>query len=365
MVDGKDEERQLTALFGESLVGPWPELAPNLERPGRIRRARTWLWWSLGSLALIVAAGFGATALSRSGLERRVAGDRAERAERLRMAVEDGHLELAAGLGAGVVAASGALDPADPHLELILATEAVVYRYHDAEPRRRARIEPLLRADAPAATSAPRRIARYTILSRVERAKHLADLERLRAERPQDPQVHYLIATVRERGGDVALAREAYRRSEDLGPAWLAHRFDQLELERRQGDAAAVVALAEGMLRRDASSAWSRLAATLAALPAAPGDAAPAAPVQVFHARLVDAVAAGVRGDGVAAGAQLDAAVAAVHGEPPFLVDAVDTLAEQGATALARRLTESERWPRGSAAAAAQQRRLEEAAVDP
>ncbi len=361
MVDERDRERQLAALFGESLIGPWPELSSEPAPKGRLRRARGWLWWTLGVLGLVVAAGLGARALGRSGLERRAADDRGERAERLQMALEDGHLEVAAGLLESVGGERAELDPADPHLELVLAAEAVAYRYLDAEPRRRARIEPLLRA----ATTAPRRLARLTILSRAERAEHLGDLERLRSERPQDPQVHYLIATVRERAGDVALAREAYRRSEDLGPAWLAHRFDQLEFERRQGDAAAVAALAEGMRSRDASSAWSRLAATLAALPAPPGEAAAAPPVQVFRARLLDAVGASARGDAAAAGAQLAAAVSAVHGEAPFLIDAFDTLMDHRSPSLARQLTRSAEWPRGSAVAAAQQRRLEEASAEP
>ncbi len=361
MVGGQDRERQLAALFGESLIGPWPELSAERAPKRRLGRARSWLWWSLGVFGLVIAAGFGARALGRSGLERRAADDRGERAERLQMALEDGHLEVAARLLEAVGGERTDLDPADPHLELVLAAEAVAYRYLDAEPRRRARIEPLLLA----ATTAPRRLARLTILSRAERAEHLDDLQRLRTERPHDPQVHYLIATVRERAGDVALAREAYRRSEDLGPAWLAHRFDQLDFERRQGDTAAVVAIAEGMGSRDASAAWARLAAKLAGLPAPPGAAATAPPVQIFRARLLDAIGAGARGDAAAAGEHLAAAVSAVHGEAPFLLDAFDTLLDYRSPSLARRLTTTAQWPRGSAVAAAQQRRLEEVSAAP
>ncbi|MBN2196070.1 MAG: hypothetical protein JW751_24855 [Polyangiaceae bacterium] len=365
--DRRDTDRQLAALFGESLAGPWPELGSQVERAGSIRRWRIWPWW-LGALVLTVAVALGTRALVGPGLERRSAEDRGEHVERLRMSLEDGHLEHAAELLDLVRPPTPDLDPVDPHLEQLLRAEAAVYRYFDADPARLARIRPYLPGEASAAVSASRQVAYFAVLCREERAQHLVDLERLRNRLPRDAEVHYLVASAQEQKGMTAAAREAYGRSADLGPAWLHHRFDQLEFERQQGDLRAAVETATDMLRSDPGSPWSRLAASLTELPVPAvdpdRDAPVSSPVQVFRMTLLQAGEAAIRGDGSRAEQSLDAAVAAVHGEAPFLIDAFDYLERRGSLTLARRLTEARAWPKDSATAAVKRRRIAGASMD-
>ncbi len=357
----KDARRQLTALFGETLVGPWPELDSNVESVGPTRRRRRWLW-RIGAVALTVAVVLAGRALVMPGLERRDAEDRNLYIERLRMALLDGHVEDAARLVDVVQGSSQELDAADPRLAELLRAEAAAYRYFDARPQRLALVEPYLRDGAAGAKAPAARVARYAVQSREERAQHLAELDALLLELPNDAEVAYLVASAREQRGDIAGAREAYRRSEALGPAWLSHRFDQVCFERWQGNASAAADIASSMLRSDPSSPWARFAASLSALPVPPlaidAGVPVTFPVQIYRVKLVQGIQAAAQGDVPKGERLVHEALGAVQGEPPFVIDAFDYLMQNHAQGLARTAVESQYWPKNSKTAAAKQRDL-------
>jgi len=360
-------DRQLSVLYGESLIGPWPELATDPERTGRVARRRTWPWW-LGVVALAVAVVLAGRALVESGLERRSAEQSSVRVDRLRMSIEDGHIDHAAELVDLLWGQTPSLDPDDPNFDQLLRAEAAAYRYFDAKPERFDRIWPHLRDGDAGATSAARRIAYLTVLCREERAQHLAELRQLQLELPNDAEVYYLVASSQEHRGNVAAAREAYRRSEALGPAWLSHRFDQMEFERQHDDADAAAEVAAGMLRSDPNSPWSRFAASLVAISVPPQDADAGAPrsppVAVFQIKLAQGVQAASKGQTSQAEGFIDAAVKAISGGTPFMLDAFDYLAARKSWVLARRLTQSAQWPAQSSLAVAKQQQLAEASAE-
>jgi tetratricopeptide (TPR) repeat protein len=360
-------ERELSKLFGESLFGPWPELGqlPVASPPARRRRRRTWL-----AIALVAALAtvFGINAVIRPGLARRSLDERAHFAQELRRFLRDGDLERVSRY-ITLVRGGQQARPAAAHLDLVLRAEAAAYRYRDADPERLRRIEPELATAFDPNASPDRLIAALTVLSREERAARLPELERLRGKMDRDSEPFYLLATALEQRGDVSAARRAWEASARLGPAWLAHRFEQAEFERRQGDAAAAANIARRMLEVDPQSAWSRLAidafgskpdAQVPASEAGRGAQSPA-PVEVFYERLLEGVDAAHKGELRQAQRSLQEAVDAVHGQAPFVLDAFDWLVAAHSQALARELTASPAWPLDSPIARGKAKRLADA----
>ena len=237
----------------------------------------------------------------------------------------------------------------------MIRAEAAIYRYSDADPARLARIRPFLASSSENA-SPERLLASLTVLSREERAERFTWLVGLRAPLHRDPEYFYLLATAQAARGDLRAAREAWQRSAELGPAWLSHRFEQAEFERRHGDEAVARRIAGNLLRADPESTWSRLAASEFQVRAAPlastgeGSRVPRVPppVQVYRGELLAALRA-ARGDDLgAAKRHLAAALAAVHDEAPFVLDAFDWFLAADLTPLAEELTRQPAWPRDS-----------------
>lgn len=365
-------ERQLSALFGESLFGSWPELESALRQRGRLRTRRVWLW-RIVVVAAAVSLAFGVRELLRPALVHKSNEDRSHYARQLGIFLEDGALRNAANLTELVRGSTRQLDAGDAHFDLLLRADAALYRYFDADPERLARLVPHLQAPKGAQRSASHRMAQLTLLSRSERAEHLPELEKLAQQLSRDAEVHYLLATAREQRGDLDGARRAWRRSEDCGPAWLPHRFEQAVFEKRREDAAAAARIAAEMNAADPDSLWSEAAARLFPLtdpavgavspvgaasvraadtvaPASPNDpaAAPgslASPVQIYRTGLILAIEQAKRGETAAAQRSLVEAVGAVRGGAPFVIDAFDELLEAGALELAQSLTRRPEWP--------------------
>lgn len=383
-------KEQLEKLFGKSLFGAWPELqasGPTSFVPNpRGSRSKRWVWRFalLLACALIVWGGY---ALFRPGLQRTADMQRANLAEELRVFVNDGNLERASEF---VELVRGQFDPqrtgtekrrtqdkqasktlsaADPHLDLIVLTEATLYRYFDADAARLRQIQPFLES---AGSSSPwRQLAFLTILSREERAAKLPDLERLREQLPNRSEPVYLLATAWESRGDAARARAAWARSEELGPAWLGHRFEQAWFEWHHAERGAAQKAATQIVRFEPESAWAKLASSTFRLEKAviaqleadrmSDAAAPrVTPVQTHFRALVESIDSAQRNEPARAREQLLAAMAAIHDEPPFLFDAFDWLAAEQLSSLALTLTEQSGWPSGSSTAASKLRRLSE-----
>jgi tetratricopeptide (TPR) repeat protein len=363
----KGVERELAKLFGESLFGPWPELGqPPVTAPPPRRRLR----WRrlLFTLVAALATALAIRTVIRPGLARRSSDEQARFARELTTFLKDGDLERVSRF-ITLVGGKGKLDPADPYLDLLVHAEAAAYRYRDADPERLRRIQPQLQAAFEPGATPDRLVAGLTVLSREERAARLPELERLRDKMAQRSDYYYLLATALEQRGDIAAARQAWQESARLGPAWLAHRFEQAEFERRQGNKEAAARIARRILEIDPQSAWSRLASNafgvsttgeVSGTEAGRGPLTPPA-VQIFHARLLDGIAAARKGELANAQRCLTDAVQAVHGQAPFLLDAFDWLVAAQSEALARELTALPAWPLGSEVARAKMKRLTEA----
>jgi hypothetical protein len=363
--EARAARRQLSRLFGESVLGAWPELDQKLgSLPPSVRRRRRWgrsVWVALAMLGVAAALAWP----KRPGLNRGNSGQRGDYAQDLAAFIGDGELERASEYVALLRGESGALDPGDPNLDQVIRAEAAIYRYLDADPARLARIRPWL-ASSPANASPERLIASLAVLSREERADKRPWLVGLRTALHGDPEFHYLLATAETARGDLQAAREAWQRSAELGPAWLGHRFEQAEFERGRGDETAARKIVGQMLRVDPDSAWSRLAASELGVQVAPiasnsdGGRVPRgpSPVEVYHDELLGALHATLASDLPAARRHVGAALAAVHGEAPFVLDAFDWLLDAELVALAQELTRLPAWPQDSEVACRKTLRL-------
>jgi len=359
----KEIESQLAILFGQSLFGTWSELNRLQPRDKALGKSR-WLVRTVALVAVIGIVWLG-RALVQPGMERVSSDDRAHYAEQLSGFVADGDWEHSAPLVDRVRGENKSLDALDVHRDLLVHAEAALYRYFDADPRRLDRIRSHILSNTEALQSAPRRLASLAVLSREERAAHLPEMERMRTELSRDTELLYLIATAHESRGETEAAREAFNRSASLGPTWVSQRFEQALFERRQGKAEAASKVAVQLIHANSDSSWSPLAAATFNVQSEPigADAAAAmpSPVQIFHAKLLQAVAFWKNHSENEARQCLTAALTAVNAQAPFLLDAFDDLLQEQATVLAQTLTLQPTWPRDSSIAAAKQKRLAKA----
>jgi tetratricopeptide (TPR) repeat protein len=365
-------DRQLARLFGDSVFGPWLDPGQYLAATRTTRRHGV-PFRRLALLASILCVGAAAGWIVRAGLVRRAGEDREHVARSLASFLREGELERAAQFLALLRGPKATLDAHDPHLDLIVRGEAALYRYQDADPARLARIKPYLSSVGTAPASGQRILASLAVASRQERATRMALLQPLRPAFDRDPEFHYLLATALEYQGEVKAARQAWDRAFELGPLWLAHRYEQAWFEARQDRPEAVSKLVGRIISVAPESAWARLASqqfagAQAARPDAPevaSSAHPAPAVALFHQHFALALAQARGGDPVAGRRSLGQAIAAVNGQAPFVLDAFDWLVEGKAMGLARDLTGFEAWPQHSVLAAARLARLAESARRP
>jgi tetratricopeptide (TPR) repeat protein len=354
-------DRQLASLFGDSVFGAWLDPGQYLGATRTTRRHGA-PFRRLALLALVLVVGAAAGWIVRAGLSRRSVEDREHVARNLAAFLKEGELDRAAQFLTLLRGANAPLDARDPHLDLMVRSEAALYRYQDADPVRLGRIRPYLSSAGAAPPSAQRVLASLAVASRQERASRLAELERIRPAFDRDPEFHYLLATALEHKGDVKAAGQAWDRAFELGPLWLGHRYEQAWFESRQGKQESVSKLVSRLVRDAPESAWARLASEqfAAARAAAPSSSGAAPAVALFHQHFALALAQVRAGDPVAARRSLGQAIEAVNGQAPFVLDAFDWLIEAKATRLARDLTAFEAWPRHSDLAAARLARLAE-----
>ena len=360
-------DRQLASLFGESVFGPWLDPGQYLGATRTTRRHGA-PFRRLALLTLVLGVGAAAGWIVRAGLLRRTGEDREHIARNLASFLKEGELDRAAQFLTLLRGPNAPLDAHDAHLDLMIRGEAALYRYQDAEPERLGRIRPYLSAAATAPASGQRILASLAVASRQERAARLALLESMRPAFDQDPEFHYLLATALEYQGDVKAARQAWDRGFELGPLWLAHRYEQAWFEARQGKAEAVNKLVGRLMLVAPESPWTRLASEQFAgarvakpdVSSAASSPHPTPAVALFHQNLALALAQTRAGDPIAGRRSLGQAIAAVNGQAPFVFDAFDWLVEAKAMGLARDLTGFEAWPRHSDLAAARLARLAE-----
>jgi len=352
-------DRQLASLFGESLFGPWLDPGQYLGATRTTRRHGA-PFRRLALLALVLGVGAVAGWIVRSGLAHRTIEERDRVARSLATFLKEGELDRAAQFLALLRGPKATLDGQDPHLDLMVRSEAALYRYQDADPARLGRIRPYLSSATTTPASGQRILASLAVASRQERATRLTELESIRPTFDRDPEFHYLLATALEYKGEVKAARQAWDRAFELGPLWLAHRYEQAWFEARQGNQAAVRRQVDSLVRVAPDSTWTHLASERFAGAGAVSSARPAPAVALFHQNFALSLAQARANDPVAARRSLGQAIAAVNGQAAFVLDAFDWLIEAKADGLARDLTAFEDWPRHSELAAARLQQLAE-----
>lgn len=357
--------RRLARLFGESLFGPWLDPADLMPEGHRRRRRRGRLGKRLVIAVVAVAVLGGGVWLTRRGLARQAEQERARVATDVAAFLAEGELERLAQFLALLAPPDRPLSPTDPNLEIVLAAEAALYRYHDAAPARLARVETHAARDS----VQPRRLLAYlTVASRDERVASYDRLVGMVAELAKDPEYRTLMATVQEARGDVAAARQSWERSAQAGPLWLPHRYLQCAFEARQKGPQAVARLLQHMARVAPTSPWTRLALlrfSASPSPAPAGPLPPSPPVVVYQTELGNALADYGSGDRRGARQALERGLGAVGDQPVFVLDCFDALVDGKAGVLASELAELEAWPRGNPIAQAKLATLSLAVTPP
>lgn len=343
----KTVEQQLARLYGESLFGPWLDPLDAMAAGGSQRKRGRW-GKRLGILLLAALIATAGAWLTRRGLTRRAEQERAQVAKDVATFLADGELDRLAQFLAILLPPGQRLEASDPFLDLIVSAEAALYRYQDAAPARLARIAPYLSLDP----SQPARfLARLTVASRPERPEARGGLESLLPDFAKDPEYRTLMASVYEQRGDVKAARESWERSAHAGPLWLPHRYLQCAFEARQHDAPAVARVAGHMAKVAPQSPWTRLAlqhfSHTSPLPSGGTSVPlPPSPVAQYHAELALALGSLAAHDLGSARQALGRALAAVHDQPSFVLDAFAALLAGKAEDLAMEMTSFEAWPR-------------------
>lgn len=350
-------DQQISRLYGESLFGPWLDSAQILEAGRRERRRGS---WRTRFLVLVIGATLVTTAvwLTRRGLARQAAQSRALVAKDVTAFLADGELERLSQFVAILCPPGSPLLATDPYLDLIVQAEAALYRYHDADPARLARIQPHLSGPD---LSPMRLVARFIIASNAERAQLQESLESLREIFPSSPELWSLIANAHEaapttdtddqRRREVAAARASWDRSFALAPLWLPHRYLQSLFEQRQRNGEGLARIVRHMAKVAPDSPWTRLALELPGVAPPPVTTTdrPLPAVAEYHRQLAF-VFESLRTGGSPAGRRqaLERAFTAVHDGAPFVLDAFTWLTMARADDLASAVTSFEAWPRGS-----------------
>jgi len=353
--------QQLSRLFGETLTGGWPELTQGVTGSGRIRRPR----WLLKVAAVLMAL-LGAVLLLRQvsapGLSRRDADRAAHYASELANFLTDGDLERCAEFVELVEKEPQATRSDARPSFLVERTEAALYRYYDADPKR---LERVSRSFGRYGREPELRVAALTIASRAERSEAVAELEQLGRRWPRDGRIQYLLATALAFRDERTQAKLCFERSEDLSPAWLAHRFEQVRFEIFADDQTAAKRLVKGMVRRSPNSLWTRLAQAVlgGAQDAGPPTLSPQTAetekpaVARANQALLAAEVTQKQGDVLEAQRHLGRACRLVNDQAPFVLDFAEVLLSDGAVELAAWLVDSSSWPRDTSPARSEMER--------
>lgn len=365
-------EAQIHRLFGASLFGVWDTSTREIlvPAPHAVRKAKDRRRLYLG-LATAVAVGLAAAVLVRTGVKEQSRRAVVAEVEALSRLIESGALPQAAEILPKVETTVRLAGQAQQHQPGLVRAQAVLYRHHDAAPERRAFVEAELASGRLGESDA--QLIRALLYSWEERALFRSELEALRALRPKDPEVAFLLATAHDAAKDEEAATELYKAADELEPAYLPHAAFQVDHALRRQAHNEMMRMVEMMRDVHPMSPWTHLAVKM--LPPEEGASAnetssksaanPIGTPPVVEAELLLLEARrllATRGLAVAL-PKVDLAVMTLKGDPTFMLDFATRLAD-GAPTLAAHLTTLPTWPKDAPAARTLLARLQSPVAD-
>lgn len=253
---GDVETLQMSALLGGALSAQRALPPPPVRKRTRFR-LRLWLGrllvaTVLGTFAMAIIA------LALTGVAERARQDSKDQARLLQELLLQGSLsEAEQHLGRLEALLAEARRPtAFSHLRA--RTEATLYRFHDADPKRRKRALELLSGGSER-DSSDAWMAKTLLASRKERAALLEDRAALALARDAYPVA--LVASLLAHRGDLEDARATYAQAETLEPSHIIHLYAAFLLEHESEERRAAQLVLERMEDVSPKSPWTRLAA--------------------------------------------------------------------------------------------------------
>jgi hypothetical protein len=246
---------------------------------------------------------------------------------------------------------------------LIARAEATIYRYHDADPKRRERV--LRYFETASDKTSPEWMVTIALLApRLELLAQLDGLRRAAEADREDPEPIFLAAEAWARAGVIKLADAAFAQAEGVAPAHLPHLARYVAYQVELGRAYQVSNLISQM--RDVtgnagdSSGYTMLALSIASTlvpelkptesddPGTMADMPPVYRAYVHEHRAMQLLRSGDSDRGIA---EVRRSVDAVREEPAFMVDLADALLTTSFVEAAKVVAQSDGWPSSSAAA--------------
>ncbi len=336
-------DAQTEALFGSSLFGPmndpdvlWEESG---NRRGKRRRPIVRRLALAGSLSLFAVLAWW---VIDAGLDRSVQQKRAGLAEEIELYLNQGDLQRVTRFMTELQSTRVA-SRKDPHSDLILRADAMLFRYLDADPQRRQRLQPLLDRSDPQ-SSADRVLATALLCSRAQRLAMVDALQKAEQAQVRNPTAAYLIGTALQQAGDADGAARAFARASDRGPDNLLLLAGLANFEHWLGRDDQSQIIAEQMRDEDPKSPWTQMVSSqlTGEMKEELHDVLP--PVAYAELCLGQALRVLKKGQGEDASSWLDRAAEAVHWQIPFLSDYADRLEQAGYRDAVKSWTRSEKF---------------------
>ncbi len=350
VVFGAALEAQLQGMFGASVFGTWGSRSGA--SPTWVHRDRSGSEGtaSLGRvlavvLALLLLAAVG-TVLTR-GIQHKRERERQELAEHVEQLLQLGSLEELAQLMPRLDAMMTAEGTASAHRALYARAESTLYRFYDAAPPRRRLAEQHLKTLS-SISSRDALVASSLLLSQGELLSVHEQLQGMQKRYPKDAEVAFLNAIVRKLTGEQDDALDSLESAREVEPANLHHVMEEVRFRLTFRRSTTVLNLANHAQDVNPTASETRLLQALvtprqargrlSALEALLKEPAKLSPVIAAVAALDAARIALAQSDTKKGNDLLQRFADTIHRQPPFLLDAADTLVEEGHAEHARKL---------------------------
>ncbi len=319
---GPDARASALEPMAQLLCGSLFPIIPSQD-PRSVANRRSVSWRSVAGLSLLAGLatilGLGVQTGIRAKTHRQVTVD----LEDFRHQLNVGSLESVAQVLPELQGKIEVAKQKEKYAKLVVFANAILYRYHDADPRR----AKLVRAALAKAPSEEHQLVLARALTRAT-VDRIGMIESLRAQK-KSAEGRFLLATALERVGDRARAEEAYEQAEALEPAHLQRLVHAARRSIDDKELNSARNLVDQLRDIDPEFVGIRLLER----ELAPVDEAAALPKGLAPVRESQAVfreALRRLGRGQDASVQLEIALSKVHFQREFALDYADALLHRG-----------------------------------